>query len=960
MPNPATNVNHECDPSRQITLLFAAHKVGKKIIWSDADKQWKKGEHPHAKTWAVRVVGFDSLRELFRALTLASKNMRTILIHGAPREETNLTSTPRRGALFREGPRRCIVIDLDDFEAPTPDPTECAKLARTKLPEAFHNAACIFQATRSHWLTPGKARLRLFFLTNRPVMLRETRVILSNAELNFDHSIYHTVQPVFLGIDCDGGYTNKRDPVPDRWGVLPGEAHVMLSDTIEAAPGNEAERRGKKAPAGVIPNEPHMIARALDKLAVRDAARIANAGRRNTFRHAAEDFHDCAVAEDVTIAAIVQWFFPSDENEAALENSLFDHGVKQAVAIVRRVNAIAAALPDEARSGAEILGEEDIENQIAQAYSGAQNEFGASFISPERAKLLDRQRVDRVCGVAGTEFGLPTAGDNDNGDDPSDGEPKPTNSKTDEATKAIAMLDPVNHDANIRRILSAFGDRIPLFTRGFNLVAVGTTKLRTRAKLPNDTREGDAPETSAFISVTQDWLEAQMTKFVDCRRMTIESDKDGKRQVEKQVSPPSKEARYLIASPQSWGVKPIHQIADAPYVTPDGEIVSAPGYDARSGTFLTRAVALPDVSGAPTWFDAIDALGALDSLLDEFPFVDDASRSAALSLVLTLITRNLTDVVPLHAISAPTAGTGKSELAAIATRVALGRELPAQAVGRTEDETQKRVEGAIYDGHPVLALDNVNGVLKGDALAIAVTQESPTLRVLGRTGQVTVSNRTSIIVTGNNVRLAEDMTRRSLLISLDAGVERPEQRQFRRTSAALKAHIGANRGKLIAAVLTVVRAYIFALRRRETTLLPPVAGFDLWSAYVRSPIVWLGRADPLDTQSRVIADDPEGQRRAAIFNAWHALSRGEEAKTRDVFVTTSEFTGADDEREAALAALREGVPLPPGRQGDEARARALGNYFASAKGAIAGGLRLEGKKDRKGFVWWRTVPTTQV
>jgi len=76
-------------------------------------------------------------------------------------------------------------------------------------------------------------------------------------------------------------------------------------------------------------------------------------------------------------------------------------------------------------------------------------------------------------------------------------------------------------------------------------------------------------------------------------------------------------------------------------------------------------------------------------------------------------------------------------------------------------------------------------------------------RVLGKSKTVRVANRITTFCTGNNLRLTGDMPRRALLCSLDARIERPEVREFKSDPVE---RVLADRGKYIAAALTVVRS----------------------------------------------------------------------------------------------------------------------------------------------------------
>jgi hypothetical protein len=77
--------------------------------------------------------------------------------------------------------------------------------------------------------------------------------------------------------------------------------------------------------------------------------------------------------------------------------------------------------------------------------------------------------------------------------------------------------------------------------------------------------------------------------------------------------------------------------------------------------------------------------------------------------------------------------------------------------------------------------------------------------------------------TGNNLRIAGDMTRRVLLCSIDSGEERPELRAFTFNPLQMAKD---NRPKYLAAALTILRAYIVA---GKPVKLRPLASFEQWS-----------------------------------------------------------------------------------------------------------------------------------
>ena len=91
-------------------------------------------------------------------------------------------------------------------------------------------------------------------------------------------------------------------------------------------------------------------------------------------------------------------------------------------------------------------------------------------------------------------------------------------------------------------------------------------------------------------------------------------------------------------------------------------------------------------------------------------------------------------------------------------------------------------------------------------------------RLLGGNKQVQASMRTQVVANGNSLNLAGDLASRFALAQLDTGLERPEDR-----SAAgfkipdLRRWVVEHRQQLVAAVHTIVRAYLQECRRCGAT-----------------------------------------------------------------------------------------------------------------------------------------------
>ena len=77
----------------------------------------------------------------------------------------------------------------------------------------------------------------------------------------------------------------------------------------------------------------------------------------------------------------------------------------------------------------------------------------------------------------------------------------------------------------------------------------------------------------------------------------------------------------------------------------------------------------------------------------------------------------------------------------------------------------------------------------------------------------------------------------------------------------------ANRGRYVAACLTIVRAYALAGRPGK---LAPLLSFEAWSDNVRSALVWLGRPDVAETLNVARESDPDLGRMKAFMAALRA------------------------------------------------------------------------------------------
>jgi Bifunctional DNA primase/polymerase, N-terminal len=358
-------------------------------------------------------------------------------------------------------------------------------------------------------------------------------------------------------------------------------------------------------------------------------------------------------------------------------------------------------------------------------------------------------------------------------------------------------------------------------------------------------------------------------------------DKRSKAWVQKKC--PSFVGEMLSAREGVWRLPVVLGIVHTPQFRPDGTLVMTQGYDPGTRLlFKPDGEVFPAVPDNPSRDDALAALKVIEDVIATFPFKTAVDRSVALSLLLTALCRRALDYAPLHGITAPAAGTGKSMLVDLASILISGREAPVMAPGKTEEEAEKRLGAALLAGDTIITFDNCTAALSGTQLYQAMTQRWVNVRILGLSRQIEVSVSALFTATGNNLTVGTELVRRTLLCELDAGVARPELRKF---SFNPKTMFQQRRGELVTAGLTVLRAGRVA---KPNFISTPLGGFEMWSSWVRDTLRWLDRADPCRSQSQLYETDPLQEEHTAVVIAWRdALGIGSEVTVQQVIERAS-------------------------------------------------------------------------
>jgi putative DNA primase/helicase len=416
-------------------------------------------------------------------------------------------------------------------------------------------------------------------------------------------------------------------------------------------------------------------------------------------------------------------------------------------------------------------------------------------------------------------------------------------------------------------------------------------------------------------------------------------------------------ATTLLERDGVWRFQEIVGVIATPTMRPDGSLLLKKGYDAATRLLLIEPPKMPEIPDHPTREDALKALALLEDLISESPFDDEASKAVALSALITPVVRGAFAVAPMHVSSAPVAGSGKSFLWDLVAAISAGqRRIPVIAAGNAE-ETEKRLVGVMLSGQPLISIDNVNGELKGDFLCQAIEQHVLDIRPLGRSEIARIeTGGVTFFATGNNITIVGDLCRRTITSRLDSKLENPQFKQFKNDPIG---KILDDRGAYIAACLTICRAYIVAGR---PGLLPRLASFEGWSDTVRSALVWLGKADAVETMEGIRAEDPQRATLSDFLHAWakdHGTGSGSDVTLAVIIEKSMKMNnmgGFDDEcRFPDLnAAVRAAASTGGKVFGAKVDPLVLGIWCRANKGRIVDGLRLANKLSTRGgaATWW--------
>lgn len=417
------------------------------------------------------------------------------------------------------------------------------------------------------------------------------------------------------------------------------------------------------------------------------------------------------------------------------------------------------------------------------------------------------------------------------------------------------------------------------------------------------------------------------------------------------VNCPLNVAETLLARDQ-WSLRPLTAIIHGPTLRADGSVLEAAGYDQTTGLLLEPNAAFMPIPQTPSRDDALAALARLKEIVSEFPFVSESDKSVWFAGLLTAAIRRSLPTAPMFAFTAPTAGTGKSYMADLIATIVTGEPAPALSQGRSEEETEKRLTGVLLAGHTIVNLDNCTLPVDGDFLCQALTQPIVEVRKMGGHDVARVPGSATMLATGNSLVIAGDMTRRALVCNLDAGVERPELREFSFNPLEVARR---GRARYLVDALTILRAYHVAGSPDQAK---PLGSFEIWSDRVRSALIWLGMADPCATMERTRKSDPKLSSLREVLHGLYKVFGERQVRVREIITeATAPVANLHQQspKEYVHPDLREAL-LSVAGDGGAVNSKKLGKWMSANQGRPVEGLRLvDVGNDRDGVKRWMVL-----
>jgi hypothetical protein len=424
------------------------------------------------------------------------------------------------------------------------------------------------------------------------------------------------------------------------------------------------------------------------------------------------------------------------------------------------------------------------------------------------------------------------------------------------------------------------------------------------------------------------------------------------------IDPPEKVMATLLQKGQ-YNLPQVVGVISCPTLRPDGTILDQPGYDpaTRLWHHLDKNFKMPPPPKHPTKKHALAALRLVQDLLSGYSLTTDLDRTVSIAAILSVVCRGAFTIGPMYLFNAFAAGEGKSHLVDLISHIVTGRPGPVITLSGNMEEDEKRLGALLLEGLPIVSLDNCTTNINSNLLCQIGSQRLIKVRILGKSEMPLCEWLGTMFVTGNNVIFVGDMTRRGLTANFNSNSENPESRKF--DFDPIK-RVLDDRGLYIAAILTMVRAYLLSGERVEC---PPIATYtdSGWSRIVRETLIWLGLPDVWACTEKARTEDPARKAARELVRLWNEYLGTEKSyRLHEIIEKANEREESEDNGWATNSGgylcpeLRDFLIEEVGdRNGFAIDKGRFGYWLRAIKGQIHEGHRIVAVEDRKhGNRWW--------
>lgn len=431
--------------------------------------------------------------------------------------------------------------------------------------------------------------------------------------------------------------------------------------------------------------------------------------------------------------------------------------------------------------------------------------------------------------------------------------------------------------------------------------------------------------------------------------------------------PPPKYVVQDVMSLPSWNtIKPLCGIVECPTILIDkrdrlspkyckgGRLITKQGYDSETQLFYAPPPGFiePIIPDKPTEKNVESAVKLLKEIFENFPFIDEASKTNTLAALMTVVLRPMIDgAVPAFILNKNMPGTGASLISDSISMVATGKPASMITTPDTREEWMKTILATLMTGRTLACLDNIEGKLYSPKLASLLTSKTFEGRILGSTKMVSLPHTIVWVCNGINVKLGGDLGRRCYQGNMCATVARPWQRDAASfTHPNLLQWVSIHRSRILGAILTLARYWILNGSPQPGKDVPEMGGFEDWRNVIGGIVVFSGFKDFLGNLEQMYENsDVDTQQWGLFFERWYTkygdssktvaeiikdMKRSEEKAQTEITSIDPRYAITEPGDSISLVEVLPDTLFSDWGSGKKSFPRVLGNALGSKEGSI--------------------------